>query len=89
MQRQTAEIEKSKRLEETEIPTEFNYNLVKGLSNEALQKLNTIRPKTVSQASRISGVTPATVSLLLVHLKARSQVLPANGSKNTRVAHDG
>ncbi len=89
MQRQTAEIEKSKRLEKTEIPTEFDYNLVKGLSNEALQKLNTIRPKTVSQASRISGVTPATVSLLLVHLKARSQVLPASGSKNTRVAHGG
>ena len=76
MQRQTAEIEKSKRLENTKIPAEFNYNLVKGLSNEALQKLNTIQPKTVSQAARISGVTPATVSLLLVHLKARSQELP-------------
>ena len=71
MQRQAAEIEKSKRLEETSIPEEFDYHLVKGLSNEVLQKLSSIRPTTVSQASRISGVTPAAVSLLLVHLKAR------------------
>jgi tRNA uridine 5-carboxymethylaminomethyl modification enzyme len=89
MQRQTDEIEKSKRLEDTQIPEAFNYNLVKGLSNEALQKLIAIKPKTVSQASRIAGVTPATVSLLLVHLKARSQVLVNDESNNTRVAQDG
>ena len=71
MQRQTDEIEKVKRLEDTEIPEEFDYSSVKGLSNEALQKLSMIKPITVSQASRIAGVTPAAVSLLLVHLKAR------------------
>lgn len=89
MQRQTDEIEKSKRLEDTKIPEEFNYNLVKGLSNEALQNLINIKPKTVSQASRISGVTPATVSLLLVHLKARNQVLVNEHSDNTQAAQDG
>ena len=73
MQRQAADIEKSKRLENTVIPNEFDYQLVKGLSNEVLQKLSSIKPTTVSQASRISGVTPAAVSLLLVHLKARNQ----------------
>ena len=71
MQRQTDEIEKAKRLEDTVIPEEFDYTTVKGLSNEALQKLTTIKPLSVSQASRIAGVTPAAVSLLLVHLKAR------------------
>jgi tRNA uridine 5-carboxymethylaminomethyl modification enzyme len=45
---------------------------VKGLSNEVLQKLTAVRPTTVSQASRISGMTPAAVSLLLVHLKGHS-----------------
>jgi len=89
MQRQTDEIAKSKRLEDTQIPEEFNYSLVKGLSNEALQKLTEIKPKTVSQASRISGVTPATVSLLLVHLKARSQMLSNAASDSARVALDG
>ena len=73
MQRQTAEIEKSKRLEETVIPSEFDYANVKGLSNEVLQKLTSIKPTTVSQASRISGMTPAAVSLLLVHLKGKSR----------------
>ncbi|MFK8027241.1 MAG: tRNA uridine-5-carboxymethylaminomethyl(34) synthesis enzyme MnmG [Gammaproteobacteria bacterium] len=88
MQRQTDEIEKSKRLEDTQIPDTFNYRLVKGLSNEALQRLLDIKPKTVSQASRIAGVTPATVSLLLVHLKARSQAVTQEDSQDTRVAHD-
>ena len=73
MQRQNAEIEKTKRMQETIIPQEFDYTSVKGLSNEVLQKLTTIRPQTVSQAARISGMTPAAVSLLVVHLKARSQ----------------
>ncbi len=88
MQRQTAEIEKSKRFEDTQIPETFDYNLVKGLSNEALQKLISIKPKTVSQATRIAGVTPASVSLLLVHLKARKQSTPSD-IENTQVAHDG
>ena len=74
MQRQQAEIEKTQRMQETVIPQEFDYAAVKGLSNEVLQKLSTIRPHTVSQAARISGITPAAVSLLVVHLKARGQL---------------
>lgn len=74
MQRQKAEIEKVRRLENTVIPRQFDYHKVKGLSNEVLQKLIQVKPATVSQASRISGVTPAAVSLLLVHLKARGQL---------------
>ena len=73
MQRQNAEIEKTRRMQETLIPSEFDYTSIKGLSNEVLQKLTTIRPQTVSQAARISGMTPAAVSLLVVHLKARNQ----------------
>lgn len=87
MQRQTAEIEKSKRLEDTVIPEHFDYHLVKGLSNEVLQKLSSIKPSTVSQASRISGMTPAAVSLLLVHLKARHQTQLAKDD-NARIASD-
>jgi tRNA uridine 5-carboxymethylaminomethyl modification enzyme len=81
MQRQAAEIEKSKRLEDTVIPETFDYRLVKGLSNEVLQKLLSIKPATVSQASRIAGVTPAAVSLLLVHLKARQQTHSSNNNQ--------
>lgn len=90
MQRQAAEIEKSKRLEDTEIPNGFDYHLVKGLSNEVLQKLSSIKPATVSQASRIAGVTPAAVSLLLVHLKARYQISGAVAAKaaDSSIARD-
>lgn len=88
MQRQAAEIEKSKRLEDTVIPDQFDYHKIKGLSNEVLQKLTTIKPRTVSQASRISGVTPAAVSLLLVHLKARSQISADMTQKDIRMAGD-
>lgn len=68
--RQQAEVDKSARMQEAQIPAEFDYSVVKGLSNEVRQKLITIKPQSISQASRISGVTPAAVSLLLVHLKA-------------------
>jgi tRNA uridine 5-carboxymethylaminomethyl modification enzyme len=70
--RQQAEVDKSVRMQEAEIPADFDYSSVKGLSNEVLQKLSAIQPQTISQASRISGVTPAAVSLLLIHLKAYS-----------------
>ena len=89
MQRQAAEIEKSKRLEDTAIPATFDYGLVKGLSNEVRQKLSSIKPATVSQASRISGMTPAAVSLLLVHLKAKHQVSSSVLDDNdSRIARD-
>ena len=53
------------------IPDDIDYSQVSGLSNEVSQKLAAQRPTTVGQASRISGVTPAAISLLLVHLKKR------------------
>jgi len=55
--------------EETRLPADLDYRLVRGLSIEAQQKLNQQRPETVGQASRISGITPAAISLLLVFLK--------------------
>lgn len=69
IERQQSEIEKQKRHESTELSLEMDYTLVKGLSNEVAQKLNEHKPSTIGQASRISGVTPAAVSLLLVYLK--------------------
>jgi tRNA uridine 5-carboxymethylaminomethyl modification enzyme len=51
------------------IPASLDYREVRGLSNEVRQKLMTVKPETVGQAARISGVTPAAISLLLVHLK--------------------
>ncbi len=69
LSRQQEEIEKARRHEETELPDDLDYDRVKGLSNEVRQKLADIRPATLGQAARISGVTPAAISLLLVHLK--------------------
>lgn len=70
--RQQQDIDKLRRHEETALPENLDYQQVTGLSNEVIQKLNHIRPKTLAQAGRISGVTPAALSLLLVHLKKRS-----------------
>jgi tRNA uridine 5-carboxymethylaminomethyl modification enzyme len=67
--RQRDEIERSRRHEEASIPDDFDYANVTGLSAEVLQKLQRVRPATLGQAGRIPGVTPAAVSLLLVHLK--------------------
>ena len=69
--RQQAEVEKLKSQQALEIPAAIDFNDIRGLSNEVKQKLNTVRPQNIGQASRISGVTPAAVSLLLVHLKRR------------------
>ena len=67
--RQQDEIDKQKRHEQTRLPAQFDYSLVKGLSNEVISKLNQTQPETVGQAARISGITPAAISLLLVYLK--------------------
>lgn len=71
LNRQKEEIEKARRYEERSIPSDMDYADVQGLSNEVRQKLIDHRPETLGQAGRISGVTPAAVSLLLVHLKKR------------------
>lgn len=69
IERQQAEIEKHRGNESTPLSKELDYTDVKGLSNEVAQKLNEHKPATIGQASRISGVTPAAISLLLVYLK--------------------
>ncbi|MCD6438016.1 MAG: tRNA uridine-5-carboxymethylaminomethyl(34) synthesis enzyme MnmG, partial [Halomonas sp.] len=72
--RQQDEIDKLKRHEATPLPAELDYQRVEGLSNEIRQKLSETRPETLAQAARISGVTPAAVSILLIHLKKRRLV---------------
>ncbi|RTZ59957.1 MAG: tRNA uridine-5-carboxymethylaminomethyl(34) synthesis enzyme MnmG [Gammaproteobacteria bacterium] len=70
--RQQQEIERHRKHENTELPADFDYASVSGLSNEVRQKLESARPDTIGQASRLSGVTPAAISLLLIHLKRRA-----------------
>jgi tRNA uridine 5-carboxymethylaminomethyl modification enzyme len=67
--RQSEEIERQKRQATTMLPADFDYAKVRGLSNEVREKLERIRPQNIGQAARISGITPAAVSLLLIHLK--------------------
>lgn len=69
IERQHQDIEKMRKQENTILPEWLDYSEVTGLSNEVIQKLTKIRPTTLAQATRISGVTPAAISLLLVHLK--------------------
>lgn len=67
--RQQEEVARNRHFTETSLPTSLDYCAVHGLSNEVQQKLNQHKPETIGQAARISGVTPAAISLLLVHLK--------------------
>lgn len=71
IERQTLDIERLKKHESTKLPQDFDYDAISGLSNEVVQKLKEVRPHTLAQAGRISGITPAALSLLLVHLKKR------------------
>ena len=66
---QEAQVEKFKKLEKKVLPKEMNYQEIKGLRIEARQKLDKIKPNSVGQASRISGVSPADVSVLLIYLE--------------------
>jgi len=77
--RQADEIARMRRYENTLLPTDFDYHSVEGLSNEAKQKLSEARPETLARASRIPGITPAAVSLLLIYLKKRG-VLQRQGA---------
>jgi tRNA uridine 5-carboxymethylaminomethyl modification enzyme len=67
--KQNDEVERAQAMETQALPPDFDYASVTALSFEVRQKLSKVRPATVGQASRISGVTPAAISLLLVHLK--------------------
>jgi tRNA uridine 5-carboxymethylaminomethyl modification enzyme len=75
--RQQQEVERQQAQESTALPTDIDYDKVAGLSVEVKQKLMRVRPATLGQASRISGVTPAAISLLMIHLK-RIRKTPAS-----------
>jgi tRNA uridine 5-carboxymethylaminomethyl modification enzyme len=84
--RQAGEIERNGAHENTRLPESFDYAEVRGLSFEARQKLTQYRPETIGQASRISGITPASISLLMVHLKRMMgrAALSADSTLNSR-----
>lgn len=67
--KQNEEVKRLSDIDDIYLPQNLNYNSLKGLSNEAIQKLNEFKPQTVGQASRISGITPAAISLLIVYSK--------------------
>lgn len=69
IERQKDEVARSARYEEIRLPQNLDYRTVRGLSSEVQQKLNQFKPETAGQAARISGITPAAISLLLVHVK--------------------
>jgi tRNA uridine 5-carboxymethylaminomethyl modification enzyme len=81
--RQQEEVARRQAYESTRLPAALDYGTVRGLSCEVQQKLNEHQPQTVGQASRISGVTPAAISLLLVHLKKRAQSEKSNSPQKT------
>ena len=68
IKRQRAEVERQARLESKKLPDDIDYKAIKGLRLEAAQKLDKIRPASVGQASRISGVNPADITVLLIYL---------------------
>jgi tRNA uridine 5-carboxymethylaminomethyl modification enzyme len=85
IERQHEDIERQRRHEEARLPDDFDYVAVRGLSNEARQRLIEHRPATLGQAARIPGITPAAVSLLLIHLKRRDAAVggPARAARGS------
>lgn len=71
LEREQKQIEKLRHIDKIKLPEGFDFTAVKGLRNESAQKLIEIAPRTLGQASRISGVNPADISILMVHLEAR------------------
>jgi tRNA uridine 5-carboxymethylaminomethyl modification enzyme len=69
IQRQHDAVSKLEKYEETKIPLDFDFGKIKQLSTEGREKLNKVKPRSIAQASRISGVTPSDISILLVYLK--------------------
>jgi tRNA uridine 5-carboxymethylaminomethyl modification enzyme len=80
--RQADDIERLRRYENTSFPDDFNFNIIEGLSNEIKQKLTEARPATLARASRLPGVTPASISLLLIYLKKRGALTKNKQAKN-------
>ncbi|AIQ71787.1 tRNA uridine-5-carboxymethylaminomethyl(34) synthesis enzyme MnmG [Paenibacillus graminis] len=79
IEKQLQHVEKLQKMEKKKIPEDINYNEIHGLAMEARQKLTKIAPISIGQASRIAGVTPADISILLVHLEHYNRVTAAKG----------
>lgn len=79
IEKQLQHVEKLQKMEKKKIPDDINYNEIHGLAMEARQKLTKIAPISIGQASRIAGVTPADISILLVHLEHYNRVTAAKG----------
>lgn len=77
IEKQLQQVERLKKMEKKRIPEDIDYDTIHGIANEAKQKLNQIRPISIGQASRISGVTPADISILLVYLEHYNKVTAA------------
>lgn len=80
IEKQLMHVERLQKMEKKKLPEDIAYNEVQGLAIEAKQKLEKIRPMSIGQASRISGVTPADISILLVYLEHYNRVTAARGS---------
>ena len=78
--RQSDEADRLRRLEELSVPLDLDYQSMAGLSREVKEKLDRVRPRSIGQASRIPGVTPAAISILIVHLKAAGHRARAEGA---------
>ena len=78
IKKQLREIERFKNLERMRIPEDFDYNSVHGLSNELKEKLSSVKPTSLGQASRIDGFTPAAVSVLMIAMKASEKKWKVN-----------
>jgi tRNA uridine 5-carboxymethylaminomethyl modification enzyme len=74
LSRQAADIAAYRRDESLELPDGLDYSQLSGLSNEVRQKLNAMRPRTIGQAARMDGITPAALTLLVAHLKRNGRV---------------
>ncbi|MBO4118534.1 tRNA uridine-5-carboxymethylaminomethyl(34) synthesis enzyme MnmG, partial [Streptococcus suis] len=77
------QVEKMKRMEEKRIPADIDWDDIDSIATEARQKFKLILPETIGQASRISGVNPADISILMVYLEGRSRSISKNKSKDS------
>ena len=73
IEREKAEVEKQRRMESLRLPDDIDYSTITGLRLESAEKLARIRPQNIGQASRISGVNPADISVLLIYLETRKR----------------
>jgi tRNA uridine 5-carboxymethylaminomethyl modification enzyme len=78
LRQQDREVEKLRKAESKRIPEDMDYTMMPGLSREIVEKLTKVRPKSIAQASRIPGITPAAISILLLHLEMRSRMQREN-----------